>query len=467
MNPAAATPADTIYATATGQGGAIGIIRVSGPKAIDATDAIFRPAAGRPLNRRQGHTLSYGTIADGGETIDDVVVSLYRAPHSYTGEDSTELSCHNSPYILQRVMQLLSRQGCRMARPGEYTQRAFLNGKMDLSQAEGVADLIAAGNAAAHHLAISQMRGQFSQRLRQLRDSLLHIATLMELELDFSDHEELQFADRTELRQLVEKTEHETGALADTFQTGNAIKHGLPVAIVGKTNVGKSTLLNALLGEERAIVSNIGGTTRDIIEDTITLGGLSFRFIDTAGMRTTTDRIEQMGIERTLRAIGHATILLWMTDATGGPQAVADTRRKIDELHPQGRIIIVVNKTDLIGPRQQEQLRQALAATRLPYAMTAARQGSGLDDLKTLLLHQTAPEQHTQGVIVSNQRHYEALQSARTSLRQVLDGLRQGLPTDLLCEDLRAAIRSLSEITGEVSSEAILHNIFKNFCIGK
>lgn len=457
----------TIYAVATGRGGAIGIIRLSGPNAINATDAIFRPAAGLPLKERHGQTLTYGTVSDGNEIIDDVVVSLYRSPHSYTGEDCIELSCHNSPYILGRIMQLLSRQGCRLAEPGEYTRRAFQNGKMDLSQAEAVADLIAADSAAAHHLAISQMRGGYSKKLNTLRDSLIHIASLMELELDFSDHEELEFADRTELRNLVEKALQETTTLSHSFKTGNAIKQGIPVAIVGKTNVGKSTLLNALLGEERAIVSNIRGTTRDSIEDTMTLGGLLFRFIDTAGLRQTTDSIEQMGIERTHQIIRRADILLWMVAADEGTEAIRQTLKKIGELRPQGKIILIVNKADLLDAESKGAFLTALQDTTLSYILISARNGAGLDELKKLLLKQTKIDQTSEGIIVSNQRHYEALQNTNNTLRRVLDGLNANLPTDLVTEDLRDAIQHLGEITGAVSSEDILHNIFQHFCIGK
>ena len=298
---------DTICAIATAQGGAIGLIRVSGPQAIAYTSAIFNPIkSGKKLKDCLPYSLTYGHIIEGNETVDEVMVSLFKAPHSYTGEDSTEIACHGSSYILQKVIQMLIKQGCRLAQPGEYTQRAFLNGKMDLSQAEAVADLIAATSAATHRLAMNQMRGGFSKKLAELRDELLKFTALIELELDFSDHEDIEFADRIELRQLASHIEQVIAQLVESFQVGNAIKQGVPVAIIGETNAGKSTLLNALLGEDRAIVSEISGTTRDVIEDTIILNGITFRFIDTAGIRQTTDEIESLGIERTFRKIDQA-----------------------------------------------------------------------------------------------------------------------------------------------------------------
>ena len=310
---------DTICAIATAQGGAIGTIRVSGPQAIEITSRIFTPAQGKPLTERKAYTLTFGKIfsqKEEGEVIDEVLVAIFRAPHSYTGEDSTEIMCHGSSYILQQVMQLLIRNGCRSALPGEYTQRAFLNGKMDLSQAEAVADLIASSSAATHRLAMSQMRGGFSKELADLRNQLLHITSLMELELDFSDHEELEFANRDELNGLAARIEQVIARLANSFNVGNAIKNGIPVAIIGETNAGKSTLLNALLNEEKAIVSDIHGTTRDVIEDVINVQGITFRFIDTAGIRQTTDTIESLGIERTFQKMNQANIILWMVDST-------------------------------------------------------------------------------------------------------------------------------------------------------
>ncbi|MDR0892798.1 MAG: tRNA uridine-5-carboxymethylaminomethyl(34) synthesis GTPase MnmE, partial [Mediterranea sp.] len=304
---------DTICAIATAQGGAIGVIRVSGPEAISITERIFRPAqTNKLLSKQKPYTLTFGRIVDGEEVVDEVLVSLFRAPHSYTGEESVEISCHGSAYILQRITQLLIKDGCRMAHPGEYTQRAFLNGKMDLSQAEAVADLIASTSAATHRLAMSQMRGGFSKELAALRDKLLHFTSLIELELDFSDHEDVEFADRSALHALADEIETVLARLTHSFSVGNAIKNGIPVAIIGETNAGKSTLLNTLVGEERAIVSDIHGTTRDVIEDTINLGGITFRFIDTAGIRETTDTIETLGIERTFQKVAQAEIVLWV-----------------------------------------------------------------------------------------------------------------------------------------------------------
>jgi tRNA modification GTPase len=306
---------DTICAISTAQGGAIGVIRVSGSEAIAITSKIFVPLNNIPLEERKAYTLIFGKImGDNNEMIDEVLVSLFRAPHSYTGEDAVEISCHGSTYILQQIMQRLIHEGCRMAKPGEYTQRAFLNGKMDLSQAEAVADLIASSSAATHRLAMNQMRGGFSKELSELRDKLLHLTSLMELELDFSDHEELEFADRSELQSIADEIEHLISKLTDSFSIGNAIKNGIPVAIIGETNAGKSTLLNALLNEEKAIVSDIHGTTRDVIEDTINIQGITFRFIDTAGIRETSDTIESIGIKRTFEKLEQANIVLWMID---------------------------------------------------------------------------------------------------------------------------------------------------------
>ncbi|WP_334168516.1 tRNA uridine-5-carboxymethylaminomethyl(34) synthesis GTPase MnmE, partial [Phocaeicola paurosaccharolyticus] len=311
------TNQDTICAIATAQGGAIGTIRVSGPSAVEITSSIFKPIKGKGLLERKPYTLTFGNITNKrGDIVDEVLVSLFRAPHSYTGEDSTEIMCHGSSYILQQVMQLLIQNGCRSANAGEFTQRAFLNGKMDLSQAEAVADLVASSSAASHKLAMSQMRGGFSKELTQLRDKLLHITSLMELELDFSDHEDLEFADRNDLKELAANIETVITRLAQSFSVGNVIKNGIPVAIIGETNVGKSTLLNALLNEEKAIVSDIHGTTRDVIEDTMNIGGVTFRFIDTAGIRQTTDKIENIGIERTFQKLSQADIVLWMIDTT-------------------------------------------------------------------------------------------------------------------------------------------------------
>lgn len=458
---------DTICAISTAQGGAIGVIRVSGPEAIDAASRIFTPMHGKPLHERPHYTLTFGKIhAADGEVIDEVLVSLFRAPHSYTGEDSVEISCHGSTYILQQLMSRLLENGCRLAQPGEYTQRAFLNGKMDLSQAEAVADLIASTSAATHRLAMNQMRGGFSRELSALRDKLLHLTSLMELELDFSDHEELEFADRSELSQIASDIERTVSRLAHSFSVGNAIKNGVPVAIIGETNVGKSTLLNALLGEERAIVSDIHGTTRDIIEDTVNLRGITFRFIDTAGIRQTTDVVESIGIERTFQKMNQASIVLWMIDSVNSESIIQNSefRNSVSDK----RIILLFNKSDQVTPEQREALEQAFADIDAPKLFISAKNHTGLEELETLLVTTAAlPEVSQSDVIVTNLRHYEALVRALDSIHRVQDGLQTGLSGDFISQDLRECIHHLSDIVGEVSTDSVLQNIFKHFCIGK
>ena len=417
---------DTICAIASAQGGAIGVIRVSGPKAIEITSKIFTPQGYLPLEERKAHTLSFGTIrSNEGEIIDEVLVSIFRSPHSYTGEDSTEISCHGSSYILQQVLKLLIENGCRLANPGEYTQRAFLNGKMDLSQAEAVADLISSSSAATHRMAMNQMRGGFSKELSLLRDKLLHLTSVMELELDFSDHEELEFADRSELTQIADEIERVIARLADSFNVGNAIKNGVPVAIIGETNAGKSTLLNALLNEEKAIVSDIHGTTRDVIEDTINLRGITFRFIDTAGIRQTTDVVESIGIERTFQKMDQADIVLWMIDA----DSEVDLENLKDEIlpHCEGKnLIILFNKSDKVSTERCEALSQAFADVDAPKLFLSAKQRKGLEELETLLVETAAlPEISQNDVIVTNIRHYEALVRALESIHRVQDGLQR------------------------------------------
>ena len=460
------TSTDTICAIATAQGGAIGVIRISGPEAISITAQHFRPTGGAPLIERKPRTAVFGhLIAGDGSMLDEVLVTLFRAPHSYTGEDSVEISCHGSSYILQQALRLLIDSGCRLAAPGEYTQRAFLNGKMDLSQAEAVADLIASTSAATHRLALSQLRGGFSKELSVLRDKLLHLTSLMELELDFSDHEELEFADRSELSQIADEIERVISRLAHSFNVGNAIKNGVPVAIIGETNVGKSTLLNALVGEERAIVSDIHGTTRDVIEDTVNLHGITFRFIDTAGIRHTTDVVESIGIERTYQKMQQASIVLWMIDATNSEirNQKSEIRRAIS-----GKLLLLFNKADRITPEERTALEQAYAHIDAPKLFISAKEHLGLDALESHLVEAAAlPDISQSDVIVTNARHYEALTHALDSIHRVQDGLAMQLSGDFVSQDLRECIHHLSDIVGEVSTDSVLQNIFKHFCIGK
>lgn len=497
----------TICALATQAGGAIGVIRVSGSRAIAITDSIFR---GRRLAETPAQTVRYGNIADtDGQTVDEVLVTVFRAPHSYTGEDSTEISCHGSRYILNKVLQLLVDAGCRIAEPGEYTRRAFLNGKMDLSQAEAVADLIASTNSATHRIAMGQLRGNISTELARLRERLLHLTSLMELELDFSDHEELEFADRGELLALARAISGHITHLTSTFASGQAIKKGIPVAIVGKTNVGKSTLLNLLVGEEKAIVSDIHGTTRDVIEDTADIDGVTFRFIDTAGMRATDDEIERIGIERTYRKLDDATIVMWLTDALPSAEEFSDMIKRCNGK----KLIIVNNKTDIadLTPQLSDMLSAFFAKS--PAAgdvseaadgmtedsmsadgiikeatdgiITEAKDGISADDIEITgisaredinteslrrILHCFAglPDIGENNVILTSARHYDSLLRANESISRVIDGLGTGLSGDLLSEDLRMCLDQLAEITGgQITTNEVLGNIFKHFCVGK
>lgn len=460
---------DTICAVSTAPGtGGIAVIRVSGPEAIALCDSIFVPRKeGKNLPGRKAYTLTYGSIVRGEEPVDDVVVALFRAPHSFTGEDTVEITCHGSTYIQQEIVHLLIEKGCRNALPGEYTQRAFLHGKMDLSQAEAVADLIASTSAGMHNLALRQMRGEFSNELTKLRSRLLDFTSLIELELDFSE-EDVEFADRTNLKQLAAEIEQLISRLADSFRVGNAIKNGIPVAIVGETNAGKSTLLNLLVGEERAIVSDIHGTTRDVIEDTITLSGITFRFIDTAGIRETTDRIESLGIERTFQKLDQASILLWVIDLTTPSSQIEALARTILPKAEGKKTILVFNKADLLSPAELAGKQHLLSSAPAERIYISAKQRSNTSLLQTLLLEAAAlPDLSTSDIIVANARHYEALLHARSAIRRVLEGLSQHLSGDFLSQDIRECMHYLGEITGQISNEEILGNIFGKFCIGK
>lgn len=458
---------DTICAIATAQGGAIGIVRVSGAEALSITDKIFHPTEKNPLplTERKAYTVNFGQIKnEKGEIVDEVLVSLFRAPHSYTGENSVEISCHGSAYILQQVMQLLINNGCRTAGPGEFTQRAFLNGKMDLSQAEAVADLIASTSEATHRLAMNQMRGGFSKELAVLRNKLLHLTSLMELELDFSDHEELEFADRSELQALAAQIHQVIERLVQSFSIGNAIKNGIPVAIIGETNVGKSTLLNALLNEDKAIVSDIHGTTRDVIEDTMIINGVTFRFIDTAGIRQTDDTIENLGIKRSFKALEQAEIVILMYDL----QRHENFKTFFQEVKPylkNKQVILAQNKCDLVDniPSNSEFDKNNYHTIAI-----SARQKINIDKLQKLLTEVThIPSISTNDVIVTNLRHYEALTHALDAITRVEQGLISSLPSDLISQDLRECIFHLNDIIGEVTTDEVLGNIFEHFCIGK
>ena len=458
---------DTICAIATAQGGAIGCIRFSGPEVIKITSCIFTPAAtNRELGDSKPYTLTFGRIYDGSEVIDEVLVSLFRAPHSYTGENSTEITCHGSAYILQKVLQLLIKNGCRMAAPGEYTQRAFLNGKMDLSQAEAVADLIASSSAATHRLAMSQMRGGFSKELATLRDQVLHFTSLIELELDFSDHEELEFADRSELCQLANNIEKVIARLVNSFNVGNAIKNGVPVAIIGETNAGKSTLLNVLLNEDKAIVSDIHGTTRDIIEDTVNIGGITFRFIDTAGIRETSDTIESLGIERTFQKLDQAEIVLWMIDATNAQAQITQLAGQLLPRCERKQLILVYNKADLVDNIQNsipDNFPDNVQSITL-----SAKKREHIEELQRMLITSAHLPTITQNdVIVTNVRHYEALNNALEAIHRVQEGLTNNISGDFISQDIRDCIFHLSDIAGEVTNDMVLQNIFQHFCIGK
>ena len=445
---------DTICALATAPGGAIGIVRISGNETLEILSRVFT----KDLTNAQPNTIHYGHIKNGEETIDEVLVSVFRAPHSYTGEESAEISCHGSRYILNKVLALLIANGCRQAGPGEFTQRAYLNGKMDLSQAEAVADLIASTNQATHQIAMSQLRGHFSSKLAQLREQLLKLTSLLELELDFSDHEDLEFADRSELMDLTKTIDNHITRLAKSFETGQALKQGIPVAIVGKTNVGKSTLLNRLLKDDRAIVSDVHGTTRDTIEDTIDINGITFRFIDTAGIRQTQDEVEQIGITRTYAAIDKARIVLWLIDAEPSTEEINDVLQRTENK----KLIIIKNKADKADNNSYNLLNR-------PFITISAKFGTGIEELEQAIYEAANIPALTENyIIVTNARHYDALVRAHDNIQRVIDGLQMQLSGDLLSEDLRQALDTLAEITGgQITPNEVLGNIFKNFCVGK
>lgn len=466
---------DTIVALASPAGaGAIAVIRVSGPDAIAICTPLFRSKRGKDLSKQKTHTIHLGHIVDGERVLDEVLVSLFKGSNSYTGEPTVEISCHGSSYIQQEIIQLLLRQGCRAAQAGEFTLRSFINGKMDLSQAEAVADLIASDNEASHQIAMQQMRGGFSNEIAQLRQELLNFASLIELELDFSE-EDVEFADRTQFKELIARITKVLKRLIDSFATGNVIKNGIPVAIVGEPNVGKSTLLNALLNEERAIVSDIAGTTRDTIEDELSIGGIGFRFIDTAGIRETVDVIEGLGIKKTFEKIGQAQVVIYLFDASLSTlqadlpegekyKSIITEIGKIKNQFPLKPLIIVANKVDQLSPSEITSLQTAIPNLHL----LSAKQKEGVDALKAKLLDfvNTGALRNNE-TIVTNSRHYDALLKALEEIEKVQYGLDTDLSGDLMAIDIRQALYHFGEITGQVTNDELLGNIFANFCIGK
>lgn len=480
---------DTICAPATVPGtGAISVIRVSGRDALTAADSIVK-VSGTPLAETEGYRLRYGTVfGRDGAVLDNVVVSVFRAPHSYTGENSVEISCHASKYIVSELLRLLMESGCRMAAPGEFTRRAFLNGKMDLAQAEAVADVIASTSAAAHRVAMSQLKGGFSRELAGMRSELLDLVTLMELELDFSE-EDVEFADRARLAATVDGTSAHIGRLMDSFRLGNALRNGVPTAIVGATNTGKSTLLNSLLGEDRAIVSDIAGTTRDTVEETLNIGGILFRFIDTAGLRDSDDAIERIGIEKSYRKLSEAAVVIVMLDATDSPARISDSFNSLLPLVDRDRqdMFVLMNKIDLLS---EAELENKIVTVENIYVLfnnkinvstgrdsipplnlhpISAMSGTGIDTFKEALSdsRKDMVEASSEQTLVTNLRHYQALSSAKEALGKVRKDIDSGLPTDLLACDLREGIDALGEIVGAISSEEVLSSVFSRFCIGK
>lgn len=467
---------DTIVALATPTGsGAVAIIRLSGPEALPIATKLFQSMSGKTLSKQPTHTIHLGHIMDNNKPLDEVLASVFKNPTSYTGEDVIEFSCHGSPFIQQQIIQLCLSNGCRMAKPGEFTLRAFTNGKMDLSQAEAVADLIASDSEAAHQVAMQQMRGGFSNEIAALRQELLNFASLIELELDFSE-EDVEFADRSAFQDLLDKLQDVLKRLVDSFSIGNVIKHGIPVAIVGQPNVGKSTLLNALLNEERAIVSDVAGTTRDTIEDELTIGGLSFRFIDTAGIRETTDSVESIGIKKTYQKIDQAQVVVLMQEALkiyNNPDTFRADFAKLLHKNPLKPMLIVANKADLLELNQQEKVSEQLAELtadqpKAKAVLLSAKTKSGVPELQnSLLAFVDSGALKNDQSIVTNSRHYDALLKALEEITKVKQGMDANLSGDLLAIDIRQALYHLGEITGEITNDELLGNIFANFCIGK
>tara|TARA_R110002072_G_scaffold14307_1_gene59655 strand:- start:105990 stop:107387 length:1398 start_codon:yes stop_codon:yes gene_type:complete len=461
---------DTIVALATPAGaGAIAVIRLSGENAIAIATKLFKSVSGKELSNQKSHTVHLGHIKDGKRIIDEVLITIFKNPNSYTGEDVVEISCHGSAFIQQEIIQLCLRNGCRMATAGEFTLRAFLNGKMDLSQAEAVADLIASDSEASHQLAIQQMRGGFSNEIKVLREELLNFASLIELELDFAE-EDVEFANREEFQKLIHRITQVLKRLIDSFATGNVLKNGIPVAIVGEPNVGKSTLLNALLNEERAIVSDIAGTTRDTIEDELSIGGIGFRFIDTAGIRETVDVIEGLGIKKTFEKIEQAQVVIFLVSSVQlaeGSDAVSNFKVEIEKIRnrfPQKQMVIIANKVDLLSNEQISNIKSKISNIHL----LSAKTGNGVDNLKnTLLEFVNTGALRNNETIVTNSRHYDALLKAFEEITKVQEGIDANLSGDLLAIDIRQALYYFGEITGEITNDDLLGNIFANFCIGK
>ena len=459
---------DTIVALATPSGsGAIAVIRLSGNEALTIADKNFKSVISqKSLRNQKTHTIHLGHIIDNEKTLDEVLVSVFKNPNSYTGEDVVEISCHGSSYIQQEIIQLFLRKGCRMATAGEFTLRAFLNGKLDLSQAEAVADLISSDNEASHQIAMQQMRGGFSSEIAKLREELLNFASLIELELDFTE-EDVEFADRTQFKQLIERINFVLKRLVDSFAVGNVIKNGIPVAIVGEPNAGKSTLLNALLNEDRAIVSEVAGTTRDTIEDEISIGGIGFRFIDTAGIRETEDVVESIGIKKTFEKIEQSQVVIYLFDAKHNIAKLESVRIEIEKIrnkHPQKSLLVIANKIDALTDIQLAEINKTIADVLLLSAKTAFGVDQLTNSLLTLINTGALRNNET---IVTNSRHYDALLKAFEEILKVQHGLETGLPGDLLAIDIRQALYHFGEITGEITNDDLLGNIFANFCIGK